>query len=457
MFEEGEDGGAIARVGSTLQSALSVVTGRANLPAVYESSVENIRAQNSIPPIESRSVDLYPNYTGVLFAYDLPYRPRPTTQSFTAYTAKLAELNAAHLRDRDAPETILLDISPEEDRLSSSDDGLSWPDLWTLYDMADVTGDFLVLERSDRPRQYSLTPVEQKTVTLGEWTALPDEGDTTAIWMELDARPNLVGSLMGALLRLSPIYMEVELVDRSVERYSLLTDVATAGQLLSPLISDRGNFAYMGSPLWRNTLQYSAVKRFRLVAEGWSQPAYSQSYQLKLSVLNFDRQSVSSVKGWSAFEDLALLKSGRVISEDPRKLAVRIGPSGKSVFLAHADTRVEVPLPGDRALPKNGRLSIGFGILDKAWEEAEKDIAREGGRRGIDGVEFRVLAIYPDGKEDLLFSQWVDPHVNEADKGEKTAEVVLPAGIQKIALETLSGPNQNDSWDWSYWSKFDVE
>ena len=441
---------AIRKVGTTLQEALSVLSRRADLQAIYEASVEQIRADNPLPPIDSAAVDLYPNNTAVLFAYGLPYRPRPTTQSFTAYTGALAQLNAAHLRDGNAPETILFDPSVDDDRLPGSDDGLSWPELLTLYDIADVTGEYLVLERSERPRQYAFAPVQETAIEMGEWISLPDEKQLTAVWMKLNTRPNILGELASALFKLPPLYMEVDLADGSLERYRVLADVANTGQLLSPLLGDRGNFAYMASPLWRNTLKYSAVKRFRLVAPGWTSLTYPRSFNLQLSNLTFDRQTFAAVKGWSSLQSLALLKSGQVTSEDNRKLMLRVGPAGKPVLLAHADTRVEVDLPLDQLRPTGNRLLLGFGILEKAWRQA----IAEG--HAADGVEFRVLAISPNEAEAPLFARLIAPLTNEADKAEQVAEIDLPDGISKIALETREGPNQNDSWDWSYWSKLTV-
>ena len=440
---------AIGKVGTTLQEAFSVMTGRANLQSIYDGSVEDIRDRNPMPPIESPSVDLYPNYTAVLFAYGLPYRPRPTTQSFTAYTGELAELNVAHLLEDDAPETILFDPSTDDDRLPGSDDGLSWPSLLTRYDLADVRGEYLVLSRSNQPREYSLAPIAEETIEMGEWTALPAEDDLTAIWMELDARPNWLGKLTNTLFKLPPFYIEVELADGSQERYRLLTNVAEAGQLLSPLLVERGNYAYMASPLWRDALRYAAVERFRLIPGTWSKFAYPKTSHLKLSTLDFERQSVEGVEGWSQLEALSLLKSGRVISDDYRKLATRVGPEGDPVFLAHADMRVEVDLPV-ALRSKDSQVALGFGLLEKTWKEAKPEDA-------ADGVVFRFLAIAPDGSEAVLLDQWVNPLENMQDREEQTAEVTLPAGSVKVALETLEGPNQSDSWDQSYWSKFEIK
>lgn len=153
--------------------------------------------------------------------------------------------------------------------------------------------------------------------------------------------------------------------------------------------------------------------------------------------------------GWSE-NKLDLLELGDVSNEEGRGLEKRIGPNGQPVLLAHADTRIVVPLPLlDSDLGR--QLSVSYGVLDAAWQEANQ--ARE---TSSDGVVFRVAALFADGREDSLFSQWLDPHASKADRGEKRAVVEIPAGAQQIVLETLEGPDKNNGWDWSYWSAFEV-
>ena len=442
---------ATHRVGVAVQNSLRVMSRQADLQAIYNDSLADIRAANPMPQInKTTSADLYPNSTSVLFAYDLPYRPRPVIQSFSAYTADLAKLNASHLRDENAPETILFDIGAE-DRLPSADDGLSWPELLTRYDITDTRGSYLVLQRRAAPREYLLEPLSKTVAKLGDWVELP--AGELAVWMTLDARANLVGKLMTTFLKLPPLYIEVEYANGLVERYRALTDVMSAGQLISPMVSDRASFAYMAAPNWRETMQSSAVKRFRLTANAWSQLAYPRSYPVEFSALSFERQSMANVMGWSAFEDLASIRGGTFFNADSRRLEPKLGPEGNVVLRAHADTKVVVSLPEKAETARE--LSIGFGLLDAAWQESEGAIASNH-NLSVDGVMFRVSAISTEGEETLLFSQWLDPHENEADRGEKQATVTLPAQTDRIVLKTLKGPNENDNWDWSYWSKFEM-
>ena len=465
--------GAVRKTGLTIEAAGASLLGKVDRLSVYQDSLAAIRAANPLPEL-SGTTDLYPNEAAVILAYGLPYSPRPVIQSFSAYTGHLAEINAARLAGENAPETILFDVRAIDGRLPSSEDGLSWPALLTRYDVADITGKYLVLKRSATARDYSLTPAEPQTATLGEWVDLPTE-QAAATWMQIDARPGLVGRLTTTLFKLPPLFLDVELADGTVERRRVLADVLNSGQLLSPLVLDRSDFVYLAAQGWPETLKGARVRRMRLVAEGWGKWSYPSRYELTLSRFEFLPQLLAGVPGWERLSGLAALKRGETISAEGNRLESKAGPGGKLVLRSHANARVVVSLPDEAQADKaqigetqapfsvfgSQKLRLGYGILDEAWQEAQaSDPALfEGTDSGpiADGVEFRVVALAENGMETVLFSQWLDPHVNEGDRAEKTVEIDLSNVVaKKLALETLSGPAQNSRWDWSYWSMFEL-
>ncbi len=441
--------GALRKIPATISAASQFGSKAAARQAIYQSSLEDIKAAISLPEL-SGTTDLYPNEVAAVLANGLTYRQRPVVQSFSAYTGKLAEINAAHLRSENAPDNILFDVAAIDRRWPSSEDGLSWPELLSRYDITDVTGRFLVLRRSPNAKNYSLTLMNEKVVKLKDWVDVPSED--AVVWMKIDARPSLFGRLMSTLFKLPPLFLEAELVDGSIERRRILVDVLNSGQLLSPLVIDRSEFAYLASSSWQESLRNSSVRRMRLVTEGWNRLAYPRRYPVAFSRLDFSHQDLSQISGWERFANLAKLKQGQTVSADNRRLEGRNGSDGKIVLLAHADTRIVVPLP-----PKSRKLTLGYGILEEAWQEAEKK-QPEGEEPVADGVTFRVLALGSDGKANTLFSRWIDPHVNEGDRTEQTTEIdLMGISVATIALETLSGPTQNNRLDQAYWSVFKLE
>jgi hypothetical protein len=101
----------------------------------YEDHAAGLRT--ALPNLEiSGSVDVYPLSQTVALAPSLTCRPRPIFQSYSAYTPKLAEMNAAYLRSNRAADHILFDVWTIDGRFAAQDDSLSWPELLTRPTMS---------------------------------------------------------------------------------------------------------------------------------------------------------------------------------------------------------------------------------------------------------------------------------------------------------------------------------
>ncbi len=436
----------ITKINQSLGDFLNLATGRTNLQGIYDRSLAAIRAANPMPEM-SGTADLYTNETAVIFAYGLPYKQRPVIQSFSAYTDKLARLNQEHLLSSSAAETLLFNMLILDGRLPSSEDGLSWPELLTRYDITDRRGKFLLLERLTSPRPYSLTPLKQETAKMGEWVELSDNS-AEPIWMRADIAPTLAGRFASLFLRLPPLYIQAETLTNTVESYRVFPELMKSGQLISPLIRSTEEYLFFASPRWRELLRFSSVKRIRLVTRSEDSFAYPNSYSLSLSRLDFPPQNFSGVSGWldPHTKQYNLLSSYDAIKAEGG-ISYLSGLTGKLVLLARAPSRIETMIPSGMK-----KLSVGYGIADIAWQRA----GQQPSANKADGVEFRILAISADGKERVLFTNLLNPVINSEDRGVKKAEINL-TGVEakKIILETL--PRQNSLWDWSYWSETTLE
>ena len=196
-------------------------------------------AHDPLPKIDG-TVDVYPDDLAVVLSHAFAYAPRPVPQSYTAYTPQLAELNAAHLRGRNAPENILFDIGPIDLRFSAMEDGSSWPEIWRHYSFAGDTGGFLWLRRringhpTPDPR-----PLPGITATIGTPFQVPDVA-CGGVMAEFGLRPTLLYRLKTLLwkgpsvvLRLSP----------GPGDRALIPAMTTVPFLISPVIETRRHFA----------------------------------------------------------------------------------------------------------------------------------------------------------------------------------------------------------------------
>ena len=432
-----ESGGYVSNAlkspGQKITSIIYQVTNRNNFKANIELNKQRVQKSNLLPPT-SGTVDLYPNEVASIFAYNLPYQPRPVFQSFAAYTDKLARLNAEHLTSPDAADSILFDLNPIDGHLASFEDGLSWLELLTRYDITNIEGRYLLLQRSPQPRQYDLAPLDRQTVAVGEWYEMPDHSEP--VWAKLDLEPNLWGKLAAVALRLPNLYLEIETADGMQVKYRAVGDLLDTGFLISPVLSNRWDFLALAGTDWQDRLATQQVTKFRIVDEKSNSWLYPHTYQVSLSQLQFPRQDFTDVLGG---QDWNKQLTPKALEGGLRKITF----GDRYVWLAHAPARLSIELEGVEQ-----SLSLKFGILEEGVEGALQQNAG-------DGVEFRIISVN-NGKEKVLFARQLQPISNPCDREVHQAKIDLDrVNTEKLILETL--PGQNNQWDWSYWSQLTAE
>ena len=253
----------------------------AHLQKIYGKNLAEVRMKFPMPRIEG-GVDVYPWNQAALIAHDLQYDPRPVMSSLLTYAPELAELNAAHLRSAHAPDNILFDINPMNNNFPSLEDGLSWPELLTRYDVQEVTGQFVILKRSSRPREYHLSPLADVPVRLGRpVTVVTNDGP---LWAELEINQTFWGAVVATLYKPPALKLTVSLQDGRQLVFQVVPGMARSGFLLSPLIQDKASFVLLNSPGgWRNLtgLQIKSMTIFAATQSG-STPCYRSPLRLRL-------------------------------------------------------------------------------------------------------------------------------------------------------------------------------
>jgi hypothetical protein len=258
--------------------------GDAALRNDYSATVQNLRQSSPAPELKG-SVDLYPFQQGILLVNDLNYRPRPVFQSYSAYTESLARRNRDYLLGESAPDFVLFDIRPLDwreqrwdlGRFPSLEDGLSWPELLTRYDVdsdrsSDASLTHLVLARSRAPRPYSIEPIDKQQATFGQWIRVPAV-ESGPVWAELDMRFSDAGRAASLAWKPPAGRLDVRLSDGRELRFRLVLGAARSGFLLSPLIRSRYEFAWLGSTPWTRAdwqkwLAAAAVDSIRVTSDG---------------------------------------------------------------------------------------------------------------------------------------------------------------------------------------------
>ncbi|HVT88060.1 MAG TPA: hypothetical protein VHD56_04345 [Tepidisphaeraceae bacterium] len=422
-------------------SAIGWLFGSTSVQQKYDEYMQQFRATRSIPPV-SGTVDLYPYSARVVLANNLDYHPRPTLQSYVAsYSNRLGQINAEFLRGPDAPQSILFELMPFDGHYPSQDDGVSWPELLTRYDLKDASRSALLLERSAQPRSYKLTPLGEGKVPIGQWIPVPDSPDP--IWVTLDLNITAGGKLLNTLYKPPVVYLHIKTVTGGEATCRLMPDAARGGFLLSPLPLDTLTFAMIQSDRWQEFLQPLRISTMQITidagaGETW---CYEPEYGVTFSSLQFPHANVFAVPGIiRRLRFKQWIQQVQTASGSPQVLA---GDDMMQVLVAPAMCQLLLDVP-----PKSDLLELGFGMLRQSYLGAVK----------TDGVEFKVYDVrnIQVDKADvkLIWQRRLDPANVEADRGEQRVGIkISTTQPSKILLETRPGPN--GVMPFSYWSDVD--
>ena len=206
----------------------------APLDKEFATRFKEMKSRQSLPLLAGSS-DIYSYDQVMLLASGNKWNPRPVFQSYSAYTKNLAEKNAAHLRDLNAPENIFFKPQAIDGRFAPLEDGISWAAFFDNYDVVDLVDDFTILHKKE-----VLLPVSswlnksEKNFNISEIVELPRTG--LPIYVTLQVRPTFLGHILTVLFKPPPLSLELNLNDGRQENYRVVAGMMESGFFISPRV-----------------------------------------------------------------------------------------------------------------------------------------------------------------------------------------------------------------------------
>lgn len=240
-------------------------------------SKSRVIAQYPLPDLDG-TVDVYNWELCVPLAYGHSLSNRPVVQSYFAYTPRLAQLNADHLRGSRAPDHLLMELVSIDGQLPALVDSLSWPEILSRYRSQCRAGKLLVLDRLPEPQPYRLIPMQDAVVTLGEFHPI-NAKPSDLLWLELDLKSTLFRKLALVAHKDAETKLHIE-AGGVVQSFRILPSLAAAGFLLNPLVCNTDQFQEL-----MVDHQGLAVERIRITSHsGFIQPEVGiKLYRLELA------------------------------------------------------------------------------------------------------------------------------------------------------------------------------
>jgi hypothetical protein len=259
---------------------------------VHEAGMARIRAAYPLPRLTG-TVDMFAPDQAAIYANGLEYRPRPGFQSYAAFTPQIAELDRRALTGPDSPDNIIFGIEDFDARLPSLEDGPSWPELLTRYDLTFASPQFLVLKKSPAPRRYILEYLGETDCRWDQVLATRDIRPDEALWAEVVMRPTMMGRIRQLFYKPDDVGMRLMTTDhRESTTYRMIPGMARAGFLLSPLVTTNQDFARLYSDAGIKQLEGRAVAG--MLFQAFEHPkapfGYEKEFTIRLYKLKYDRR-----------------------------------------------------------------------------------------------------------------------------------------------------------------------
>ncbi len=184
-------------------------------------------------PIGRETVDVYPYDIGAVIAAGLAYQPRPTMQSYLAYSPYLQQLDLNHWRSSNAPDHVLFNLTDIDGRLPTLALGPSVVELLARYDAVDTVGRQVHLRKRSSPHPVAAHQESSRALALDQWITVPNAPGKVVL-AQISLKPTLLGSAMAFINSPPELRIETRLASGELRRNRFIAPMAELGFAISP-------------------------------------------------------------------------------------------------------------------------------------------------------------------------------------------------------------------------------
>jgi hypothetical protein len=403
------------------------------LRAVAQATWDNGRRDLDLPAtrelVGDASVDLLMHEQGFVLLNGFRYSPRPAFQGYAASDTLLARRNETKLLGDSAPQFLLFKLQAIDSHLPGSEDPLSQLAALRAYTPRIYEKEFVVLERERRVEPVLPPTVEHwREATLGSDIAL-DPMTPQLLFYHVEL--SVLGRLYALLLREPELGVEVNRRDGVVTQYRLPRRLGDAGTLVSPLLSNVGDYL-----AWYSRQRDRDIASIRLV------PRNPKMSNLFVQRITYALTPIDLPRATGALPDELRRAFYPGFSHSPQAqrspvpIAV-IDNLGSEVLFMHAPSSLDFVLPRG-----NWRAEGRFGL--------RADSYAPGVCPQSDGTRLRVYQRSDTSSEPtLLYSRQIDPLRVSSDRGNLafSTTAFFSDGSTSVTFEFSGGESATASTD----------
>jgi hypothetical protein len=316
----------LARLGS-----YDMAIGFLNNPQTTNSAIGYVKsaltAQYGLDPrlaqtIGNSTVDIFPWDVALLWGYGLNWSPRPVFQSYSAYTAKLDQLNSIHFSGGSPPEYVLFSYNSIDGRYPIFDEPDTFRALLCRYEYLDADAHFALLRYTESDNCGAPREIARITARIGEFIPVPSFHNEY-VFARVLIKYSLLGSLADLLYKPSAVYLHFRFTDGTQSQaFRFITSPAENGIFLSGYIGSLSDLLQLFQGHMARNIQSMAI-----VPD--SQTDYASEVSIEyfgvsrraFSITSLEQCGIASVPSaqvWVEGSNLAL-RMGYVFQLQPRK------------------------------------------------------------------------------------------------------------------------------------------
>lgn len=385
--------------------------------------------QAALPKLDG-SVDIIPSRQSDVIASAMDYHPRPSIQEYATYTRGLINRNRAHFESENPPDYLLFTPGSIDNRHPASAEGALWPVFLSRYESAKIERGLLVLKKREFPIRNLLSKPIVADVSMDQSFTLAQRDD--ALFVKLDVSENFFGRVLTFFLKPPQLYLVVQYVDETEDRYRLIPAMAREGMILSPTIRSAEDYWLMEA----GAAAFEFVRRpvsFRIETSAVGRLVHRDQISVEVSEVDHSILAINATEATLAHDALGRFKG---LQEIARKNGIRppyvdMTPDG---LFAHAPVTLLVETGSSTF------LELQFGMKNGDYH----------GFPASDGVCFSAYAV---GLNETLFQKCLDPKSRWTDLDIQTVKLSVPTST---TIELRTTCRTNCANDWSYWGRIDL-
>ncbi len=228
--------------------------------------------------VGTSTVDVFPWNIQLLIENKLNYLPRPTIQSYNAYTPYLEKLNFEHYNSSKAPEFVIYDYASIDDRYPLFDESRVNVALAYNYQLAEVFEydgrKILLLQKKKEFKKVTFTMTKEYAMYLNA-PLVPKEG----VYYEVYFYNSLKGKAVSVLEHAPEIGMEILASDGTITYFKTSKLLLELGVFSSQFITQTSDFM--------NMIQPNESVKNRQIKAYYFKPVHGNSFNDKMKIIEY--------------------------------------------------------------------------------------------------------------------------------------------------------------------------